>query len=98
MPLYEYKCPDHGQFDQVAPMKDYLKPQPCPTCSQPSVKLISVPVVYGTMKLHDKVMADASEASGEEITNTKQIDALEKAGKMYAITNPSRARKFKEKK
>lgn len=95
MPVYEYNCEEHGRFDAYAPLKRWNRKGVCPTCGSRSVKLISVPSVYGTVKFHEKAFADASEAANRPITSTKDIDAAEKAGEFYAITNPSRHRKLK---
>ena len=97
MPLYEYKCKKGHLFDKMVPMVDYQKTQDCEVCGAESKKLISVPVVYGTVKYHDKMLADASEASNRRMMSAKDVDAAEKAGEFYRITNPSRHRTYKDK-
>ena len=42
MPLYNYICPDHGEFDQFARLKDYQKPALC-RCGQLSPRGLSAP-------------------------------------------------------
>jgi len=99
MPVYDFVCKRDGPWEDVYPMASVPDTAPCPKCSKPSKRTLFYKFnIYGADKFHDGVLADASEAAGFTITNTKQVDALEKAGKMYAITNPSRARKFKDKK
>jgi hypothetical protein len=49
------------------------------------------------MRCRDAAFSDAEEATGERINSTKDIDRLEKAGVIRAVTNPSRHRQFKDK-
>ena len=30
MPIYEFECPDHGEFEAAVTFKNAEKPQPCP--------------------------------------------------------------------
>lgn len=32
MPVYEYQCPLHGEFELLRPMSEYQQEQPCPQC------------------------------------------------------------------
>lgn len=47
MPTYEYECPDCGPFSEVRPMAEYDRPQPCPDCSAPAPRLLTVPALGG---------------------------------------------------
>lgn len=99
LPNYDFNCKKHGPWTDIYPMASVPDSAPCPKCNKKSKRTLFYKFsIYGADKFHDKVLADASEASGGKITSTKQVDALEKAGKMYAITNPSRHRHFKDKK
>ncbi|WP_035988072.1 zinc ribbon domain-containing protein [Leptolyngbya sp. KIOST-1] len=40
MPLYDYKCRDHGLFQELAMVSDSAQPQPCPQCDSPSARVI----------------------------------------------------------
>ena len=41
MPLYSYRCsPCDLAFDEMAPMADYQKPQPCPSCGEPAPRVV----------------------------------------------------------
>ncbi len=42
MPLYNYICPVHGEFDQFAKLEDYQKPAAC-SCGEISPRGLSVP-------------------------------------------------------
>jgi putative FmdB family regulatory protein len=40
MPLYDYACGEHGQFEAFARMADCSTPQPCPECGAESPRII----------------------------------------------------------
>ena len=68
MPLYSYKCTDHGVFDAFAAMKDYEKPCVCPQCLVVCPRVLSLPntdmvenVRYSeAMGVHPSQVADGS--------------------------------------
>lgn len=43
MPLYDYKCPQHGVFQELAPMAEHDQPKPCPQCATQSARVIVLP-------------------------------------------------------
>lgn len=43
MPVYDYKCSEHGLFYELASMDDHAKPAKCPECSTLSPRVILVP-------------------------------------------------------
>lgn len=43
MPLYDYKCAQHGLFQELGEMADHAKPAPCPHCGQPAGRVIRLP-------------------------------------------------------
>ena len=43
MPLYDYKCPEHGVFQELAPMREHDQPKPCPQCAAQSARVIVLP-------------------------------------------------------
>jgi putative FmdB family regulatory protein len=43
MPLYDYKCSEHGLFHELVAMEDHAMPQPCPTCKAASGRIIIIP-------------------------------------------------------
>lgn len=48
MPLYDYRCPEHGYFDGYADMAHSSEPAACPACGQASPKVIlHAPRVFG---------------------------------------------------
>ena len=42
MPLYDYKCKQHGIFHELATFEDHDKPQPCPACGELSSRIILI--------------------------------------------------------
>ena len=40
MPVYEYKCKDHGVFYELAAMDESQEPKACPECSTMSPRII----------------------------------------------------------
>ena len=40
MPVYDYKCPDHGVFHELATMENHALPAACPRCSLLSPRVI----------------------------------------------------------
>lgn len=51
MPLYGYKCEEHGEFDQffkTLPSEAKQKSYPCPDCDKPSIRLLGSFYTTGT--------------------------------------------------
>ncbi len=45
MPIYEFECLDHGQFELTRPMAQVRDPAECPACGEPGKRLLSAPNV-----------------------------------------------------
>ena len=43
MPVYDYKCPEHGIFYELATMEDHASPAACPQCQSLSPRIIMMP-------------------------------------------------------
>jgi putative FmdB family regulatory protein len=43
MPLYDYKCTEHGLFHDLVPMQASGECAPCPSCGALSARVIMVP-------------------------------------------------------
>jgi len=43
MPVYDYKCKDHGVFHELATMDDHDQPCACPQCGKMSARVIMIP-------------------------------------------------------
>lgn len=101
MPFYDMVCKGGHPNEVFVTYDDYDKKAfgKCNICLQKITPCIPESVtLYGMMRCKDDAFSDAEEATGEKITSTRDIDRLEKQGVIRAITNPSRHRKFKDKK
>ncbi len=43
MPVYDYKCPEHGMFNELAPLDQAHEPLACPTCQTLSPRILMIP-------------------------------------------------------
>lgn len=43
MPVYDYKCREHGVFHELAAVDDYDRPARCPSCDALSPRVIMLP-------------------------------------------------------
>lgn len=43
MPVYDYKCQEHGIYNELATLDDSAKPTPCPECGILCARIIMVP-------------------------------------------------------
>jgi len=42
MPVYDYKCPDHGVFNDLATLEQHQEPMACPVCQTLSPRVFVV--------------------------------------------------------
>lgn len=101
MPIYALTCGHEAiiSFNRFDALKELGWPKStCPhECVDSRPNSANLATFYGAWRISDPAFRDAEEATGEKIRSTKDIDRLEKAGVIRAVTNPSRSRKFKEK-
>ena len=64
MPTYEYECEDCGPFNEVRPMAEFDKPQPCPDCAQLAPRLLTAPALGGGALKADTRAAPATAHAG----------------------------------
>ncbi|MBO1923059.1 zinc ribbon domain-containing protein [Thiomicrorhabdus sp. 6S3-12] len=43
MPVYDYKCQEHGIFHELATIDDAAEPMPCPHCKELAPRILMVP-------------------------------------------------------
>lgn len=43
MPLYDYRCPQHGLFEELVPGTAGAGLHPCPSCGAPAARVIAAP-------------------------------------------------------
>lgn len=95
MPMYTMICDKLHKSERLMSFEQFDNSDfgVCPQCAKRvSPSAANNVCVYGTDNYSEKAFKDASGAAGEKITNTKQVDELERSGKMYRITNPSQYR------
>ena len=42
MPVYDYKCAEHGLFHELATVAEAAQPKPCPACETKSPRVIMI--------------------------------------------------------
>lgn len=92
MPYYDLLCGNCGRTETKTLSFDQYDRGDFPVCicgDMARPVAANKVTAYGTMKLQERTFREASIAAGQKITSTKEIDLLEKTGKMYPITNPS---------
>lgn len=78
MPLYEYACKQcELDFEELVPLADYQKPQPCPECGEPSDRIVSVPNVgtFSAMSEENK-KASLMKRSRDHTAKTVKKDGI----------------------
>jgi putative FmdB family regulatory protein len=73
MPVYEYRCKRHGEFERMAKMEQSSRPAPCPRCDKPAARILSS--VRGAQLPATEVRArDRNERSAHEprVVQTKK--------------------------
>ncbi|MGR9085958.1 MAG: FmdB family zinc ribbon protein [Gammaproteobacteria bacterium] len=66
MPVYDYKCPTHGVFYELASLADSAKPCACPNCGQLSARIILIPPGIFKMARDAKRAHEVNEKSRHE--------------------------------
>ena len=66
MPVYDYKCREHGLFHTLATMEDAAKPAQCPTCKAMSPRVIVLPSHIAAMDSAKRAAEDRNERSRHE--------------------------------
>lgn len=85
MPLYDYKCPEHGVFHELAAMEDHAKPAPCPHCGKACGRIIMIPPeVLGMDKNLKHVLARNEKAQHEPVISNKEFRAEQKERELHA--------------
>jgi putative FmdB family regulatory protein len=67
MPLYDYKCTEHGYFEAKRAMKDHASAE-CPDCGTPCKQVITVAPGLDIEAMADIGMPGAFEKSGDRLT------------------------------
>jgi len=73
MPVYDYKCSEHGVFNELASLADAGLPCACPQCAQLSPRVIVLPPELLDMdSQHRKAHATNERARHEPVISTSE--------------------------
>ena len=73
MPVYDYKCKEHGVFNDLATMDDYDKPGSCPQCGELSPRVIMIaPEILAMSPAKRKAHETNERAQHEPAYSTKE--------------------------
>lgn len=82
MPLYDYKCAEHGLFHELATMDESASAQPCPTCGTASGRIIMLAPELLLMSEHKRQAHSTNERSQHEpvVSNSESRDRTHGSG------------------
>lgn len=66
MPVYDYKCREHGFFYHLQTMEDYAKPCPCPDCGALAPRVLRLPPQVLTMNASKRQACETNERAQHE--------------------------------
>ena len=70
MPVYDYKCKEHGVFHELAALEDSDKPCACPVCGELSARIIRLPPSLFTMDSDKRHAHSVNERNQHEPTHS----------------------------
>ncbi|WP_188149946.1 FmdB family zinc ribbon protein [Teredinibacter waterburyi] len=70
MPVYDYKCAEHGVFNDLATMDDSDKPCACPRCGELSARIIRLSPELVRMAPEKKHAHEVNERNQHEPTHS----------------------------
>lgn len=78
MPLYDYKCREHGVFHALATLEDSAEPQPCPRCGGLAARIILLPPeVLNQAKASIQASARNERSAHEPVFSTPETRQVE---------------------
>ena len=85
MPVYDYKCPEHGIFHELATMDDAEKPVKCPQCEEIAPRVLMIPPAVLDMAPDKRAAMERNEkAQFEPIMSTKDTRAEDEERRKFA--------------
>jgi len=66
MPVYDYKCREHGVFSELATMDQSEQPAACPVCRQFSARIIRLPTSLTRLSQSDRQAHERNERAKHE--------------------------------
>jgi len=93
MPLYDYKCSEHGLFHELVAMDEHQHPQPCPHCKVLCARIIMMPPELLTMKKEDRKAHSINERSKHEpiVSSSESRDHKHGRGCRHEHTKPKKS-------
>jgi putative FmdB family regulatory protein len=82
MPVYDYKCSEHGLFFELASMDDHAEPAACPQCSSMSARVILMSPGILDMAKDKKQAMDRNEAAKHEPQHSNADTRAENADRL----------------
>lgn len=82
MPVYDYKCAQHGLFFELASMDNHAEPAPCPQCSAVSARIIIMSPAIQDMAKDKKQAIERNEAAQHEPQHSTTDTRAENADKL----------------
>jgi len=96
MPVYDYKCLEHGLFNDLATIEDAHKPNTCPQCGKLSARVVMVAPDFLDMNEHKRKAASTNEKSQHEpefsTTNRRKDDELHAKGCGCSANKPGKSK------
>ncbi|HET9349557.1 MAG TPA: zinc ribbon domain-containing protein [Arthrobacter sp.] len=87
MAIYEYLCSDSTRFEASHPIGDAPDTLPCPSCGEPSRRLISVPHLSKTGSPAFRLIDSTQRSAAEPEVVTSQIPGTPRRVQQYS-SNP----------
>lgn len=72
MPVYDYKCREHGVFFELATMSESDQPCACPTCGSMAARVIMLPPEILAMQKERKHAHEVNEKNQHEPTHSSK--------------------------
>ena len=80
MPVYDYKCADHGLFHELASMEDSSQPCACPQCGALSARVIMIAPEFLDMRKENRAAHSRNEAAMHQpVMSTPEYRAEQQA-------------------
>ncbi|MCG8519380.1 MULTISPECIES: zinc ribbon domain-containing protein [Marinobacter] len=80
MPVYDYKCRDHGLFHRLATLAEAAQPAPCPDCGGLAPRVIVMPSNLPRMAPDQRRAMDRNERARHEPLHSTAAQRQEDAG------------------
>ncbi|HZX17233.1 MAG TPA: zinc ribbon domain-containing protein [Pseudomonas sp.] len=90
MPIYEYDCPDCGDFTQLRPMAERDAPCTCPYCATPSARVILSAPSLATMSGSQRRAIAANERSANAPQTVEEYAQSRKHPKGCGCCTPNK--------